>query len=108
VSISIDDFRKADIQVGRIVTVEDIPTARKPMYRMTIDFGGQSKQCVGGIKGSYSKEELLGKTVVAVVNLEPKPVAGVLSECMVLAAFNESEISLLSPDRALPPGTKVG
>ena len=78
------------------------------MYKLTVEFGGFNKQCVAGIKDRYSKEELLGKIVVAVVNLEPKPVAGVVSECMLLAAFNENELSLLSPDRTVSLGTKVG
>ena len=78
------------------------------MYKMTVDFGSFTKQCVGGIKSSYSKDELLGKQVVAVVNLIPKSVAGVQSECMLLAAFDEATISLLSPDKELPPGTQVG
>jgi methionine--tRNA ligase beta chain len=79
------------------------------MYRLTIDFGnGVTKQCVGGIKQFYTKEQLLGKRVVAVVNLQPKSVAGVISECMMLAAFNEETVSLLSPDKDVPIGTKVG
>lgn len=108
-SISIDDFGKIEMRVGRVASVEDIPQARKPMYKLTIDFGdGMTKQCVGGIKQFYTKDELLGKRVVAVVNLQPKSVAGVVSECMMLAAFNDEVVSLLTPDRDLPLGTKVG
>ncbi len=107
-SITIDDFGKVELRVGKVLTVEDIPAARKPMYKMIVDFGDVKKQCVGGIKEFYTKEELEGKTVVAVVNLEPKSVAGVLSECMLLAAFNDTAVSLLSPDKDLPLGTKVG
>jgi export-related chaperone CsaA len=107
-SLPIDDFRKVEMRVGRIVTVEDIPAARKPMYKLVIDFGnGVSKQCVAGIKDHYSKDDLAGKTVVAVVNLEPKSVAGVVSECMLLAAYNESELSQLSTDREVPLGLPV-
>jgi export-related chaperone CsaA len=109
VSISIDDFSKVEMKVGKVVTIDDIPEARKPMYRLTIEFGdGMVKQCVAGIKEVYPKEKLAGRLVVAVVNLQPKSVAGVISECMLLAAFNESELSLLAPDKELPPGTKVG
>ena len=97
------------MKVGRIATVDDIPTARRPMYKLTLEFGdGVNKQCVAGIKDHYSKDELLGKVVVAVVNLEPKSVAGVVSECMLLAAFSDTELSLLSPDRSVSLGTKVG
>jgi len=108
-SLSIADFSKVEMKVGRIGLVEDIPAARKPMYKLTVEFGdGVSKQCVAGIKDRYSKEDLTGKVVVAVVNLEPKSVAGVMSECMLLAAFNENELSLLTPDRSISLGTKVG
>ena len=75
-SISISEFGKVDMKVGRIVSVEDVPAARKPIYKIMVDFGdGSNKQCAAGIKDRYSKEELLGKIVVAVVNLEPKSVA---------------------------------
>ena len=92
-----------------MVSVDDIPSARKPIYKLVLDFGdGTTKQCAAGIKDRYSKEELMGKVVVAVVNLEPKAVAGVMSECMLLTAFSDSELSLLSPDREVSLGTKVG
>ena len=97
------------MKVGRVVKAEDIPAARNPMYRLSIDFGGGvQKQCVAGIKAFYPKEQLIGKLVVAVVNLEPKSVAGVISECMLLAAYNENDLALLSPDKELAIGTKVG
>ena len=108
-SLSIDDFAKLEMKVGRITSVEDIPQARKPMYKLTIDFGnGTTKQAVGGIKPYYTKEQLLNRRIVAVVNLQPKSVAGVISECMMLAAFDETVVSLLSPDKDVPLGTKVG
>lgn len=108
-SISISDFAKVEIRVGRIASVDDIPAARKPIYKLAIEFGdGLTKQCAAGIKDRYTKEQLLGKTIVAVVNLEPKSVAGVVSECMLLTAFNEDELSLLKPDKDITLGTKVG
>ncbi len=108
-SISISDFKKVEMRVARIISVEDIPQARNPMYKLTVDVGaGLTKQCVAGIKDRYSKEQLLGKTVVAVVNLQPKSVAGVVSECMLLAAFNETELSLLIPDGNVSLGATVG
>lgn len=108
-SVTRDEFSKIEMKVGKVVSVDEIPQARKPMYRLTIDFGGGvTKQCVGGIKQFYTMEQLLGRRVVAVVNLQPKSVAGVVSECMMLAAFNEQNVSLLSPDKDVPLGTKVG
>ena len=108
-SISITDFGRIEMKVGRIASVEDIPSARKPIYKLTIVFGdGLTKQCAAGIKDRYSKEELTDKLVAAVVNLEPKAVAGVVSECMLLAAFNDNELSLLIPDKPVTLGSKVG
>ena len=108
-AISIDEFGKIEMKVGRISTVEDIPAARNPMYKLLVDIGdGNTKQCVAGIKSFYPKDQLVGKLVVVVVNLLPKSVAGVISECMLLAAYNEQELSLLSPDKELATGAKVG
>ena len=107
-SVSIDVFAQLDIRIGRVVEVDDIPQARKPLYRFKIDFGPAGvKQCAGGIKAYYTKEQLLGKLVVAIVNLEPKSVVGVVSECMMLSAFAETDLSLVTPDKDMPLGTKV-
>ena len=107
-SVSIETFGLLDIRIGRIVEVDDIPQARKPIYKLKIDFGPLGlKQCAGGIKPYYSKEQLVGKEVAAIINLEPKSVAGVVSECMMLASFTETDLALLQPDREMPPGTKV-
>lgn len=101
-------FAQLDIRIGKILTVDDIPVARKPLYKFTIDFGVLGiKQCAGGIKAYYTKEQLVGKQVVAVLNLEPKPIAGVMSECMMLASFTETDLALLRPDKEMPLGVKV-
>jgi len=108
VSVSIETFALLDIRAGRIVEVDDIPQARKPIYKLRIDFGPLGmKQCAAGIKPYYSKEQLLGRQVAAIINLEPKSVAGVISECMMLASFTETDLALLRPDKDMPPGTKV-
>ncbi len=107
-SVPIDAFHQLDIRVGKIMTVDDIPEARKPMYKLSIDFGPLgTKQCVGGIKAYYEKERLVGKTVVAILNLQPKSIAGVVSECMMLASFTETDLALLQPDKEMPLGTKI-
>ncbi len=103
-----DTFAQLDIRVGRILEVDEMPQARKPMYKVKVDFGAEgTKQCVAGIKPFYRKEQLTGKLVVAVVNLEPRSIAGVISECMLLASFTESELALLVPDREISLGSKV-
>jgi tRNA-binding protein len=97
------------MRVGRITTVDDIPQARKPLYVFKIDFGPVIglKQCVSGIKAYYAKDQLLGRQVVAIVNLEPKSMVGVVSECMILSSFTETELALLQPDKEMPLGSKV-
>ncbi len=108
-AVSIDDFHNIEIRVGRIVSAEDIPAARNPMYRLVVSFGPEmTKQCVAGIKNFYSKEELPGRLVIAVVNLQPKSVAGVVSECMLLASYDDTRLALLVPDKEMNPGVKVG
>ena len=106
--IPFQTFAQLEIRVGKVLTVEDIPEARKPLYKFTIDFGPLgTKQCAGGIKAYYTKDQLVGKQVVAVMNLEPKSIAGVVSECMMLASFTDTDLSLLRPDKEMLPGTKV-
>jgi tRNA-binding protein len=107
-AVSFDNFAQLDIRVGRIVEVNEIPRAKKPMYKFRIDFGTEGvRQCVAGVKPFYTMDQLQGKLVVAVVNLAPRPIAGVLSECMVLASFSDTQLSLLVPDKEMPLGTKV-
>ena len=107
-TVPFDTFSQLDIRVGAVLEVEDIPQARKPLYRLRVDFGPEGvKQCVAGIKPYYSKEQLQGRRVVAVVNLEPRPIAGVISECMLLASFTDAEVALLVPDKDMPLGCKV-
>jgi len=98
-------FAGLDIRIGVIREVAEIPKADR-LYRLTVDFGTENRTCVARIKGSYSADQLLNRQVVAVVNLEPKTVRGVKSECMLLAAGGEP-LSLLAPDRPVEPGTAV-
>lgn len=106
--VAFDSFAQLAIRVGVVLEVDDIPQAKKPFYRLRVDFGSDGvKQCVAGIKPYYSKEQLQGKQIVAVVNLEPRSIAGVVSECMLLASYTESELSLIVPDKEMPLGCKV-
>jgi tRNA-binding protein len=98
-TISYADFEKLDVRVGVILEVEDFPRAKKPSYRITIDFGDPI-----GIRRSsaqltnYAKAELIGKQIIAVVNFEPKNIAGFLSECLILGVpTEEGVVSFLSP-----------
>jgi tRNA-binding protein len=89
--ISFEDFKKVDMRIGKIIEVEDFPRAKKPSYRVKIDFGkeiGVKKSSLQA-KQDYSKEEMLGRYVVCVVNFEPKNIAGFLSEVLVLGVPHE-------------------
>lgn len=111
---SIDDFLKLDIRVGKIIGAEVHEAARKPMYIMKVDFGAEIgiRQIVAGIRAYYSTEDLVGKLVVGIVNLDPKQIAGTESQGMLLAAgsVNEAEgmaVSLLCPDKDMPIGSRI-
>jgi export-related chaperone CsaA len=105
--ITINDFSLIDIRVGKIIEVEDAET-KKPMYKIKIDFGSLGvKQAVAGIKPYYSKEELLNKKFVFVVNLEPKKIGNILSECMILAATEGDKVVVLQPERDVEVGSKI-
>ncbi|MCD6576369.1 MAG: tRNA-binding protein [Nanoarchaeota archaeon] len=106
---TIDDFQKLDIRVGKIISAEIHEKARKPMYKLKIDFGEEIglKNAVAGITEFYKAEDLVGKTVVAIVNLEPKTIAGFTSECMTLGALEGDKFALLTPDKEVKLGSKI-
>ena len=104
-----DDFAAVDMRVGRIVVVEDFPEARKPAWKLTIDFGEEI-----GVKRSsaqvtnYPREALEGRRVVAVVNFPPRQIGPFMSEVLCLGASNEAgEIILLRPDTDVPVGARI-
>lgn len=106
--IAFSDFLKVDLRVGTIIAAEDNLKARQPAYVLTIDFGqlGQ-KTSSAQITQNYSKEELIGKQIVAVVNFPPKRVAGIKSEVLVLAAVSTKGTVLLEPNLAVENGTRI-
>jgi len=108
--ISWEDFEKIDIRVGTIIAVEDFAKARKPAYQLKIDFGKLGiKNSSAQITDLYSKESLIGKQVIAVVNFPPKQIANFFSECLVLGVYNEkNEVVLLQPTHAVSNGDKIG
>jgi tRNA-binding protein len=107
--IGIDDFRAVDMRVGRVISAEDFPEARKPAWKLTIDFGPEI-----GIKRSsaqiahYQREQLEGTLVVAVVNFPPRQIGPVRSEALVLGALDaELDVVLLRPDRDAAVGSRI-
>jgi tRNA-binding protein len=110
--IEFDDFARVDMRVGRIVEVAPFPGARKPAYRLRIDFGPEL-----GVRASSAQltvtypdpAGLLGRQVVAVVNFPPRRIAGFSSEVLVLGALGaDGEVWLLEPDPAAPEGARIG
>lgn len=108
--INWDDFEKIDIRAGTITEVTDFPKAKKPAYQITIDFGELgTKQSSAQITTVYTKEELIGKQVIAIVNFPPKQIANFFSECLVLGVYTDKkEVVLLQPERKVANGWKVG
>ena len=108
--ISWDDFEKVDMRAGTIVEVNDFPKARKPAYKLKIDFGEIGiKNSSAQITAFYTKEDLLNRKVIAVVNFPPKQIADFISECLVLGVYDENKnVILLQPERTVTNGMKVG
>lgn len=104
--ITIEDFRKCELVVARILEVQDHPNADK-LYLIKVDLGTEVRQLVAGIKPSYTKEELINKEVVVVKNLQPAVIRGVESQGMILAATDTQGICLVSPLRDVAIGSIV-
>lgn len=108
--ISYEDFQRIDMRVGRIVAVDEFPEARKPAWKLTIDFGGQlgTRRSSAQI-ASYGRDELLDRLVVAVVNFPPRQIGPFMSEVLVLGALDDRHgVVLLCPDRDVALGDRVG
>ncbi|MCG3175968.1 MAG: Methionine--tRNA ligase [Candidatus Omnitrophica bacterium] len=104
---SLDDFKKIELRVAKVLSADEVPGADR-LWRLTIDAGEGAKQIVAGIKLYYTKESLVGRSIVVVNNLQPAVIRGVESNGMLLAAKNAGELTLLTLDKELPPGSIVG
>ncbi len=104
--ITFPEFQRLQLVVGRIVSVEDHPNATK-LYVMKIDIGGEVKQSVAGLKPYYKPEELTGKLVAVIANLEPAILRGLESQCMILAASEGEVVSFLTPEKPVGPGSII-
>jgi tRNA-binding protein len=110
--IEFDDFARVDMRVGRIVTAEPFPEARKPSYRLRIDFGPDIGERVSSAQLTVTYPDptaLVGRQVVAVLNFPPRRIAGFASEVLVLGAMGAAgEVHLLAPDPACADGLRIG
>lgn len=107
---SFDDFMKIDIRLGTVVEVQDFPEARKPAWKLTIDFGDEigSKRSSAQITEHYSKDDLLGRQVMAVVNFPPRQIGPFMSEVLTLGVADEDgRVVLISPDKPAPNGARM-
>ncbi|MGB9577175.1 MAG: methionine--tRNA ligase subunit beta [Candidatus Micrarchaeia archaeon] len=107
--IVFQDFAKLDLRVAKIISAEKIAGADK-LLKLTVSLGGEERTIAAGIGLHYSPEELVGKKIVVVANLAPRVIRGVESKGMLLAAVTEGEskVVLLSPEKDVPEGTRVG
>jgi len=105
--IDFSDFQKLDIRVGRVISAERVEGATK-LLKFVVDFGEFKKQSIAGLGHIYEPEQFMGKQFAFVVNLKPKKIRGVLSECMLLAAVaGENDVTPLVPEKEVPVGCKV-
>ncbi len=104
--IEMEDFEKLELKVGEILRVDDIPGADK-LYRLEVDIGGKQITLVAGVKDNYKKEELTGKKIVVLTNLQSTTIRGVTSEGMLLAAVKGDNVRLVTIDGDIEIGSDV-
>ena len=104
--MTIDEFRQVDLRVAKIVAAERVPGSEK-LVKLGIDLG-EARQLVAGIGNAYAPEELVGREIIVVANLEPRTLMGLESQGMLLAAHGDDGVPfLLMPDKEVPPGSKI-
>ncbi|MCW4006638.1 MAG: methionine--tRNA ligase subunit beta [Candidatus Bathyarchaeota archaeon] len=106
--IAFDEFLKLDLRVGKILEVEAVPKSKK-LLRVVVDFGDEHRQAIAGLKQYYTPEELVGKKCVFLLNLQRRTLAGLESQCMILAAEDqEGNVSVLQPEKDVAEGSTIG
>ncbi|MEM0024261.1 MAG: methionine--tRNA ligase subunit beta [Thermofilaceae archaeon] len=104
--VSFEEFQKLDLRVGKVVSAERVQRARK-LLLLKVDIGGELRTLVAGLAEYYAPEQLVGKEIVVVANLEPKVIMGLKSEGMLLAAVVNGKPVLIVPESEVPPGTRI-
>ncbi len=107
-TISWGDFEQIEMRVGTIIEAEIFQEARKPAYKIRIDFGPYGiKKSSAQVTRLYQPEELIGKQVIAVLNFPPKQIANLKSECLIMGAVDEANVTLISPDKPVANGLRI-
>jgi methionine--tRNA ligase beta chain len=106
--ISFTDFEKIDLRIGKIIEATQVPDSKK-LIKIIVDFGIEKRQAVAGLLKHYKPEELVGKKCVFLLNLQKRMLAGIESQCMVLAAEDEGgNVTVLQPEKDIVEGSKIG
>jgi methionine--tRNA ligase beta chain len=106
--ITFADFQKLDLRVGKIIEATQVPESKK-LIKILVDFGAEKRQAVAGLLKHYTPEELVGKKCVFLLNLQRRMLAGIESQCMVLAAEDQAgSVSVLQPEKDIAEGSKIG
>ena len=105
--ITFDEFKKLDIRIGEIEEAEQIPNSRN-LIRLIVDFGFEKRQCVAGLLNYYKPDDLVGNKFAFLMNLQRRKLMGIESQCMVLAAEdNTGNVALIAPDKDITSGSKI-
>ena len=104
--ITFDDFKKLDIRIGKILAAEKVEGTDK-LLKLEIDFGIEKRELVAGIAGIYQPDQVIGKEIPVLMNLEPRTIRGIVSNGMILAADVEGKPVLMHPDNDIPPGSII-
>jgi methionyl-tRNA synthetase len=106
--VSFAEFQKFDLRIGKIIEVTQIPDSKK-LIKIIVDFGVEKRQAVAGLLRYYKPEDLVGKKCVFLLNLQRRMLAGVESQCMILAAEDEAgNVTVLQPEKDIAEGSKIG
>ncbi len=104
--ITIDDFKKVELKVARVLSAEPVEGSEK-LLKLQVDLGSEQRQILSGIAKYYQPADLVGRQIVVITNLEPRAMMGLESNGMVLAAGDGEVVSLIAPDKDIPPGSSI-
>ena len=106
--ITFSEFQKLDLRIGKIIEATQVPESKK-LIKILVDFGMEKRQAVAGLLKYYKPEELVGKKCVFLLNLQRRLLAGIESQCMVLAAEDKAgNVTVLQPEKVIAEGSKIG